>query len=462
MKLRLLPVALVLPLSLALSGCLGDVMEVFCDNAPAMMAGGDGEGDADHCYQASAIQDGDPSKCEKIKGEKFVGANPPKDKCFLEIAENTGDLSVCKKIEGGFMSYSQEECERNTLRTSGPEDCVNSDNEAACRQAYGEAGRGCGDGYIYNINKHECIKQGEAASSSSAEGSDDGIDDKAQEDLKTIGDAAKGKYMELLENAIESETDPGKLEGLQAYKEFLDKAGDKIESAQASWEKMEKLKKIFLDSYDPSMDIDKMPVDKILAKGLFDRIKDRVFGEGEQTPQEKENAAADDALSVYEAMLKRQGDIDYLKKDKLSRLKDEVSSAIQEDLTSRVTEPVKEIAEGIAGPAMLAVKPIDYALTSLQETAKKEAFQDLVKAYNRRRDDWTQKRPDLSPEQIHELTKQSVIDDPYQDNTNTGFVKHGNILANKDCQDESQPLCVDSRVWWTAMDKTYQFANKKK
>lgn len=458
MKFRLLPLAAVLPLTLLLSGCLGDVMEVFCDNAPAQMMG-DGEGDADHCYQAAAIQEGKADGCENVEGKRFTGSNPPKDKCFLEIAENTGDISVCKRIEGGFMSYTQEECERNTLRTNGPEDCVGSENEDACRQAYGEAGRGCGEGYIYNINKHAC-HVAETASSSSEADSDDGIDSKVKEDLKTIGDAAKGKYMDLLGKAIESETDPGKLDGLQAYKEFLEKAGDKIDSAQASWDKMEKLKKIFLDSYDSSMDIDKMPVDKILEKGLFDRIKDRLFSGKEETPQQKEVSAADDALSVYEAMLKRQADIDYLKKDKLSRLKDEVSSAVQEDLTGRVTEPVKEIVADIAGHGMIAVSIVDHALTSFQETAKKEAFLDLAKAYNRRRDDLAQKHPDWTPEKLHETTVAQVKEDPYQDNTNTGFVKFGNILENKDCQDVGQPLCIDNRVWWTAMDKTYQHAKK--
>jgi hypothetical protein len=437
---RFASILAVIPLSLALSGCLGDVMEIFCETGP----------DSDHCYQTAAVQESDPVDCLK------VDFPPPRDKCHLMIAENTGDPTVCDGVEGGMMSYSPEECLEKAFRNHSVEDCVNAKDEAACRTAWQNNGKAsCGDGYWFDKSKAACIK-GEPP------GSDDGIDEKAKEDLKTMGDAAKGKYMELLEKAIDGETDPGKLAGLQAYKEFLDKAGEKIESAQATWEKMEKLKKIFLDSYDPSMDIDRMPVDKILEQGLFDRIKDKIFGGGEQSPQQKEISAADDALSVYEAMLKRQGDIDYLKKDKLSRLKDEVVSALKDDLTSRITDPAKEIAEGIAGPALLAVKPIDYALTAFQEGAKKEAFLDLAKAYNRRRDDLAQKRPDLSSEELHNLTVAQVKDDPYQDNTNTGFVKFGNILENKDCQDESQPLCVDSRVWWTAMDKAYQFQHKKK
>ncbi len=441
---RLSSILAVVPLSLALSGCLGDVMEVFCETGP----------DSDHCYQTVAVQESDPVDCSK------VDYPPPRDKCHLMIAENTGDPTACDGVEGGMMSYSPEECLEKAFSNHSVEDCANAKDEAACRTAWQKNGKAtCGDGYWFDKSKAACIK-GEPPSS------DDGIDDKVKDDLKTIGDAAKGKYMELLEKAIDGETDPGKLEGLQAYKEFLEKAGDKIESAQATWDKMEKLKKIFLDSYDPSMDIDRMSVDKILGKGLFERIKDKmsdsVFGKKEENAIQQENSAADDALSVYESMLKRQADIDYLKKGKLERLKDEVSSTVQEDLTGRVTEPVKEIVQDIAGHGMLAVSIVDHALTSFQETAKKEAFLDLAKAYNRRRDDLVQKHPDWTSAQLHDNTMKQVQDDPYQDNTNTGFVKFGNILANKDCQDEGQPLCVDNRVWWTAMDKTYQFQHKKK
>ena len=84
------------------SGCLGDIMSTICDILP----------DSDHCYQASAEQESNPDRCEKIKGEKFkdIGSNPPRDKCYLEIAQNTGNYSVCNKIQGGMMSYSVEEC----------------------------------------------------------------------------------------------------------------------------------------------------------------------------------------------------------------------------------------------------------------------------------------------------------------------------------------------------------------
>lgn len=50
---------------------------------------------------------------------------------------------------------------------------------------------------------------------------------------------------------------------------------------------------------------------------------------------------------------------------------------------------------------------------------------------------------------------------PYEDLPNAGFVKFGNLLENQDCQDTSNPLCIDSRVWWTAMQKAYDYRKKE-
>lgn len=100
-NLRFIPLFLTL---FILPGCgLADMMEIACMLMP----------DGDHCYQAAAVQGADPYGCEKIKGEKFEGSNPPRDKCYLQIAENTGDYDVCKYIKGGPMSYTQEECVTN-------------------------------------------------------------------------------------------------------------------------------------------------------------------------------------------------------------------------------------------------------------------------------------------------------------------------------------------------------------
>ncbi len=440
-KLALLVAA---PAFILLSGCLGDVMEVFCETSP----------DSDHCFQAAAVQEGNGDNCEHVKGEGFGGgSNPPKDKCYLQIAENTGDPSVCANIQGGFMSYSEEECLKNVFAKHTVEDCKQAEDELRCRSAYASNGKGCGEGYT--VQQGACVKPPPTEEN---KGADDDIESKAEADLNTLKDAATGKYMELLTKAIEEEQDDAKKLGLEKYKEFLEKTGETMETVTTTAEQLKEIKKIFLDSYDPSMDIDKMPVNKILDPGLFDRIKGRIFGEDAPT----ERSRADDALSVYEAMLKRQGDIDYLQKGRLERLQETVTSKLKDEGTSRIKDTAKEIAEGVAGTAFATVGIVDHALTSFQEAAQKEMFLGLAAAYNRRRDAIAQSNPGLSPEEIHKRTVAQVKDDPYQDAVNTGFVKYGNVLENGDCKDSGNPLCIDNRVFWTAMDKTYEYSHKAK
>lgn len=442
MQLRARLLLALLPTSLLLSGCLGDVMEIFCEAGP----------DSDHCYQAAAVQESEPDDCANVKGEGFTGQNPPKDKCFLQIAENTGDPTVCDGIVGGITSYTQEECLDAVYRNHTVDACKDAKDPQKCRDAYGKKFGECGDGFIFNKESQICDVR-----KPPAEGSDDGIENKAEDELKTMGDAAKGKYMDLLTDAIENETDPSKLEGLQKYKEFLEKAGETMETVELTVDKLKEIKKIFLDAYDPSMDIDRMPVDKILAKGLTDRIKDRLFGE--DPPSER--GRADDALSVYEAMLKRQGDIDFLKKGRLDRLTDTVASGAKDQATEKLKETAEGIAEGVAGTAFVAVGVVDKAISSFQEAAQKEMFTGLAAAYNRQRDSIAQANPGLSPDEIHKRTVAQVKDDPYQDVPNSGFVKYGNILENPDCQTGGNPLCIDDRVFWTAMGKAYEYGKKR-
>jgi hypothetical protein len=436
---------LLLTPAVLLSGCLGDFLESTCSFSP----------DEDHCYQAAAVQGSEPDTCEKVKGEGFKGTNPPKDKCFLQIAENTGDPSVCDSIEGGMMSYTQEECLDAVFRSHTVDACKDAEDQIKCRTGYAKRFGECGDGYTFNKVASACeVRKPEI------KGTDDDIESKVEGELTSLGDAAKGKYMDLLEKSIENEDDPAKKLGLEKYKEFLEKSGETLEDVQGKVETLKELKRIFLDAYDPSMDIERMPVDKILAKGLVDRIKDHLFGEGTPTPAEKENSSAEDAISVYEAMLKRQEEIDFLKKGKLERLGDVVVSNAKDKGTEKLKETVTGIAEGVAGTAFATVGIVGDALESFKDEAQKQMFVGLARAYNRRREAIEQSNPNLGPDEIHKRTVAQVQDDPYQDNTNTGFVKHGNLLANKDCKDESNPLCIDNAVWWTAMDKTYQYGKK--
>ena len=170
---------------------------------------------------------------------------------------------------------------------------------------------------------------------------------RGEEDLNTIGDAAKGGYRKLLEHDIGNEKEPDRPKGLQAYKDFLDKAGDKLERAQTTYDKLQELKHVFLDSYDPSQSIDNMSANGILAKGLFGRMQDKLFGESAPTARSQ----ADDALSVYDAMLKRQKDNDFLQQSRLSRAADIRALAKTERKT------VEKLAEDIAA-AVLRSRPL--------------------------------------------------------------------------------------------------------
>ena len=232
MTRRVLPLLALFP-TLLLAGCLGDVMEVLCAGTP----------DEDHCFQAAAVQESEPGTCEKVSGEGFVGQNPPKDKCYLQIAGNTGDPTVCDKIEGGITSYSKEECLDAVFRDHTVDSCEKAEDQIACRTAYAKRFGECGDGYFLGKKTGACVKREKGVA-----GTDDDIESKVEGDLNTIKDAATGKYMELLENAIEQETDPAKLAGLEAYKDFLEKGGEQLESVGTTVGQLKELKKIFLDA----------------------------------------------------------------------------------------------------------------------------------------------------------------------------------------------------------------------
>ena len=444
------PLLLAVPTTLFLAGCLGELTEVVCDTAPGLMM--DGEGGADHCYQTSAVQEGDPEDCSKIQYP------PPRSKCHLLIAENTGNPAVCTDVDGGMMGYSQEECLAAAFKNHTVEDCKNAQDEAACRAAWGKAGKGCGDAYVWVPATGACEEPPKDDGTTKG-GTDDPLaNEKVKEDLKSIGDEGWKKYLELLEKDIDGEKDPDRLAGLQKYKEFLDKSSEKLEDLTTKFEKLQELKKIFIDSYDPKDAIENMSAKDILSKGFFGRAQDKLFGVDPPTERSK----AEDALSVYEKMLEQQGDNDFLQQGRLDRIKETLISKAKDEATSRLKEGVEDIAKGVAGTAFVAVGIVDHAITSFKDGAQKEVFVGMAAAYNRQRDTMTQAHPDWSSEQIHKATVNSIKENPYQDNPNTGFVKYGNLLENGDCKDagSGNPLCIDNRVFWTAMDKTYEFTHK--
>ncbi len=290
---------------------------------------------------------------------------------------------------------------------------------------------------------------------------DDDIEDKAETDISTIKDAATGHYMDALQAAIDSETDPSKIRGLEAYQGFLTKAGEQMETAQTTIDDLNAIKRIFLDSYDPSMDIQNMDVDKILKPGIFDRIGTAIFG-GPKTEAGIEMAEAADGLSVYGQMLERQAEIDFLKQDRMQRLGSVLADKAKGDMVDELKDKASDIAGGIAGEAMIAVTVVDYALTSFQDEAKHQLFVGLSRAYNRRRAALQSENPDMSEADIHKRATEQVKDDPYRDAKGLTFIKYGNLIENADCQASTgNQLCIDNRVFWTAMGQTYEHTHEK-
>ncbi len=291
--------------------------------------------------------------------------------------------------------------------------------------------------------------------------SDDDIEDKEATDISTIKDAATGHYMDALQAAIDSETDPSKIRGLEAYQGFLTKAGEQMESAQTTLDDLNAIKRIFLDSYDPSMDIQNMDVSKILKPGIFDRIGTAIFG-GPKTEAGIEMAEAADGLSVYGQMLERQSEIDFLKQDRMQRLGSVLADKAKGEMVDELKDKVSDIAGGIAGEAMIAVTVVDYALTSFQDEAKHQLFVGLARSYNRRRAALQAENPDMSEADIHKRATEQVKDDPYRDAKGLTFIKYGNLIENADCQASTgNQLCIDNRVFWTAMGQTYEHTHEK-
>lgn len=405
---------------LFLSGCLGDLLEFGCLFSD----------DDTHCYQSAAVQDSDAEKCEKVEAPDWPDSNPPKDKCYLLIAENTGDASVCDKIVGGIGSYSRQECIDNVLRIHGtlgpskPDEETPADDEAV---------------------PSDDTQQPELSNAD-------------KEDIQTIADALTGKYNDLLQADIDSEDDPARKAGLEAYQDFLGKMGETADQINTSFETLSELRRVFIDSYDPGNDIRNMSVAVELDPGLFDKVSDRLFGpDPEPTGLDRENGDAENSLKIYEKMLEQQSENDYLQQDRLTRLGQEVSSRFRDKVTGQVVDGAKDVAQNLAGTAFIAVDQVGSAIEAFKDEAQHQMFLGLARAYNRRREALQAANPSADPADLHAQAVREVKEDPYRDNTQLAVVKHGNILENPDCQNDSNPLCIDDRVFWVAMDKTFRY-----
>ena len=442
---------LLLPASLLLSGCLGDLLSWGCEFAE----------DGEHCWQAAAVQEAEPVDCEKVITERFEHSNPPKDKCYLQIAENTGNPSVCDEIVGGPASYTREGCLNSVLSDHHPNECDGSLDEVACRTVYATHGRGCGEGYEFVSGVCDRIKTPEDyeefEDALDAETLTSHISKAEQAEIDSFTEAAGGKYMELIQQDIDSSQGSRKA-GLEAYQNFLEESGETMGEIQTNIDNLLEMRRIFLDAYDPANDIANFDVENELGAGFTDQIKERLFGKDDPpTGLERDNALAEDALSIYALMLEQQADNDFMRQGLMGRLSSLAIDKIKDELTEKVKEQAINIAKAGAGTAFGAVTHVGEALESFKDEAKHQMFLGLSRAYNRRRDALLQEMPNSSDAERHAAAVRQIKVDAYRDNTQLAFVKHGNIIENADCQNSNNQLCIDDRVWWTAMDKTYNY-----
>lgn len=283
-----------------------------------------------------------------------------------------------------------------------------------------------------------------------------------------FGEVVASEYMDALDDEIDGETDPAKLRGLQKYKEFLEGAGEGLDKAKTTYDDLMKVKKIFIDSYDPSMDIENMKVDDVLKKGLMDRMGETLdklkFWNGPKSDVQLEEDMASDQLKVYEAMLERQQEIDFLKMSRKDRLVETVVSEVKDKMVDELKDKATDLAEGVAGSAFATVGIVGEALDAVQDEAKKMMFTGLIKSYNRRRNALEKEHPEMDNEELHKLAVQQVKEDPYGDDSKfTRIAQYGNLVENKDCKEaDKNVLCIDNHVFWTSMDKSYEHINHDK
>ncbi|MFA6306770.1 MAG: hypothetical protein WCV70_03960 [Patescibacteria group bacterium] len=449
---------LLLALSFLTTGCLSQLEDVICMIMP----------DSDHCYQASAMQSGNPDDCERIKGEKFkdAGSNPPRDKCYLNIAENTGDLEVCKRIKGGLMSYTQEECFLGIA--------IKYENPAGCKMLTGAAKSDCRaqlgdkidsadviavDNQIDELKKY--LKDG---SDADLEKQLKGLEDKRKDMIDVLTKTNKAEY--------EKQSDPINKDILGDYavgdldRESKDKLINLNENLKAKGFKMtQEQLDAFKDYYkfisDPNNDIEQMDDAKLLKDRWNEKMGNVVdkFKIWKSGPSEGE-AKLDEQLRFYERMLERQQSINEGLSEfgeDVKRNMDMVNNAIQGQVGDAVKDKVIETIFGeITGKTVgITTTVIGEALDVVKGEAKSKEFRGLVRAYNLGMQEELGKFGGDTDKAHAEVVKKMQQNAYEYEDSNT-FAKYGNVLENKDC-DGTNPHCVNKEVFWKAMKKSYKY-----
>ncbi|MDO8468215.1 MAG: hypothetical protein Q7S29_00455 [Candidatus Peribacter sp.] len=282
-KIFSLFILLVAPLFL--SGCLGELMAVMCDFLP----------DADHCYQAAAIQEGQVEECENIKGEGFKGSNPPRDKCYLLIAENTGDYSACDQIKGGLMSYTREECILGAaVKHADPDGCRKLSGSAfqKCKEGVGESITTDG---LKNISEEVEAAKSEAGKNPDDKDAQDKLKEllKKQKDLFEFAPAGvAGQYFKTEREAIMADVDDEDVKSEIARQFVALRNQNPTMSLNEQLKKMEEIK----DQQETSKRLDEY------ANSLMDQMKEGAGGFASDT---FDDLYGEDVEKYKEEMAKR-------------------------------------------------------------------------------------------------------------------------------------------------------------
>lgn len=453
---------LILFVPLLTTGCLSKLEEIACALLP----------DSDHCYQGSAIQEGQTENCERIKGTKFssAGSNPPRDKCYLLIAENTGDIAACKQIKGGLMSYTPEECYMNVA--------IKFEDPAACKQLKGADNRKCRDELGIKIDQYDVI------------GVDDQID-VVKKALKNSSDPELEKQLKGLEEKrkdmidvlttdnkkdYEKQSDPINKDILGDYavgdlnQESKDKLINlnmalKAKGITMTPEQVDAFKDYYKFMSNPDNDIEKMDDAKLLKDRWNEKVGNVVdkFKIWKSGPSEGE-AKLDQQLRFYERMLERQAAIDEglsVFGEDVKRNVELVSGAAKDKVVDVAKDKVIETIFGeITGNTVGATtKVLGEALDVVKGEAKSKEFRGLVRAYNLgMQDEIGRFGGDVN--KAHAEVVKKMTANPYEYEDTHTLAQYGNILENKDC-DGSNPHCVNKEVFWKAMKKSYTYQNAK-
>lgn len=467
--------SLLLTSVLFLSGCFWDSL-LWLPSYTDLVCGFNA--DSDHCYQSTAIQNGDIKWCDKIKWEKFAKwwSNPPKDKCYLLISENTGDLSACNSIEWWNMSYTKEECILNTSKKHL--------NPSWCMQLSGSAKTDCINIVWPSLDIWEALeidKQIEFLENELKKWSDPELEEqlkwleKRKNDfIFVLPDTEREKYKDLsdpLNKEIRMDSYGWKID--KETKESLlalNKAAlDRWESIPRS--EYEAIRDMLKWKNDPNNDIEQMDDEKLLKPTIWEKFakaKEYLkFWKANSTEREKKQ---DESLLFYQRMLERQAAIDKWyteRQQEFNKYYENAKNEWKDFVLWKINDELKkkafwDIFDGSA-IAWKTTVILWEALSVVQDHAKSSEFRWLVWAYNKWMEEELAKN-NWNIEKAHEEVTKNLQTDPYRYEDYADWItfsKYGNLIENKECwPNNSNPLCLNKDIFFKAMKKSYKYQNK--